>query len=286
MKRQIGFSKKREKAMAAKLGNALLKKRGKANLLNVIPEELDNTQGTKEERLHQLWDKWYGCTRCHLSTTRDPGNDPNDIVFGEGSCEAKILVVGEGPGEEEEDGGVPFLGDSGRLLNNLMAQGTDDPETKQVLADYHKVTGMQADRKFHEYMIEWRKRDFFLINTVACRPPENRVPNATELKECWNRVWNVINILDPLLIVACGNTALAVLTKKNTAHITKQRGNIHDIEIPGRVAPIIYPVFPVFHPAYLLRKADFKIKGGDWEKSVEDWKNITKTVRFLEKHGV
>lgn len=262
-----------------------LKKRGKQKKpVEEVPSSLEILQGTKQERLMQLYDKWYGCLKCPLGELRACENK-QDIVFGQGSPDAHILIVGEAPGEEEENTGIPFVGKAGQLLNQILALTSSDPEVRKAQEDYSKISHSNYNSKkiraHHDFLTEWRDKEFFVTNAVACRPPENATPTSDQIKQCWARLWNIIYIVDPWLIVACGNSALAATLRKVQVKITAARGKIYDVEFPGHVGPVTYPVVPVFHPSYLLRKADWKVPNGDYEKTVKDWRMILKAVDFL-----
>ncbi len=261
------------------------KKRGRKRAADIVVPLIE-VQGTKRERLQALYNNWYGCKRCQLSLARDVGSR-DEIVFGEGNPEtADVIVVGEAPGEEEERHSIPFVGPSGLLLNQIVASVSDDPVVRQMYFDYSKVSrvgkkGEELTQLFNERMVEWRYSRFFLTNAVACRPPENRTPNFEEIKMCWERLWNIIYIVDPLLIIACGNSAISAVMRKVQAKVTQMRGNIYDVEFKGRIGDLTYPVIPTFHPSYLLRKADWRVKGGDWEKTIEDWRKAMRVLDFL-----
>jgi DNA polymerase len=163
---------------------------------------------------------------------------------------------------------------------------SDDPDIRIAYDEYSRTprsgpSGEKAIKEFHDKVFAWRSAEFFIANAVSCRPPDNRPPTPEEIKICWERLWNIIYIVDPLVIVCCGNSALTAVMGKMKAQITKMRGGIFDVDFRGKVGRIVYPVFPVFHPSYLLRKADFKQKGGDWEKTVADWRRIMRTLDFL-----
>jgi uracil-DNA glycosylase family 4 len=242
-------------------------------------------RGTKMERLQQLYGLWYGCQKCPLGQNRAL-TGLQDIVFGEGNPDAHVMIIGEAPGEEEERTNIPFVGAAGELLNQLLAQTSDDPAIQQWVEWYVKVAHTDKNRKdFHKQVTEWRHKEFFLTNAVSCHPPENATPNNEMVKTCWERLWNTIYIVDPLLIVVSGNTALSAVMRKAQVKITAERGKLFDVSFPGRVGKVVYPVMPVFHTSYLLRKADWRVKGGDWQKSVDDWKRVMRVLDFLRnKH--
>jgi len=232
-------------------------------------------QGTKMEQLKQLFSQWYACKRCGLSQFRQN----EEICFASGNPDAAVMFVGEAPGEEEEQSSVPFVGASGKFLNKMLAQTTDNDSIYEL----HKWISsgrMTRDKeeKFQEQILEWRNDEFFLTNVVACRPPENRQPTGNEAKACWERLWNIIYIVDPMVIVAVGKVALSTLLRKQV-EITKIRGQLFDVEYEGRVGKLRYPVIPILHPSYLLRKADWKEKTGDYQKTIQD---LLKALRIAD----
>jgi DNA polymerase len=264
------------------------KKRGRKKIVDA-PVTLLNTPGTKREQLQALYAQWFGCTRCDLCHFRDP--EKPDIVFGEGNPDtADVVIVGEAPGEEEERTSVPFVGNSGQLLNQIIAHYTDDPGVREDYEKYAKAprsgaAGAAHVKAFNEMMFEYRKKDFFITNAVGCRPPDNRQPNQIEIKACWERLWNIIYIIDPLLIIVAGNSALSAVLRKQQVQITRMRGTVFDATYDGRVGKVVYPVIPIYHPSYLLRKADWKVQGGDWQKTLADWKKAMNVLDFLRnKH--
>lgn len=240
--------------------------------------------GNKAEQLQQLYGLWYGCAKCMLVDTREG----QDIVFGEGNPNARIMIIGEAPGEEEERSGIPFVGPSGHLLNQMLALITDNPEVRELSAWFDKAPRSKANvAKFHEGVLKWRNDEFFITNVVACRPPENRSPSNPEVKACFDRLRMMIYTVDPMVIISVGKTALEALLHRQS-EITTKRGQLHEIEINGRVGKVKYPVMPILHPSYLLRKADWKNKDGDYVKTTKD---LYKAVRLkdelmLHYHGI
>lgn len=169
----------------------------------------------KKEILHKLkLDCGDCCKACELHTTR------HNIVFSDGNPEtAKIMLIGEAPGENEDLQGKPFVGRAGKLLNEFLAKAEIS-----------------------------RENDLYITNTVKCRPPKNRVPTNGEKEACRNVLESQIEIIDPKIVLLCGATALKsfIITKQP---ISKIRGEIFKIEVKGK----IYKAMPVFHPSYLLR---------------------------------
>ncbi len=170
----------------------------------------------KEQCLEIVRQKCNGCKGCALAKTR------KNVVFGDGNPEtAKIVFIGEAPGEIEDECGKPFVGRAGQLLDEFLA-----------------AAGIS------------REDDLYITNTVKCRPPENRVP-ADEEKEACRKFLNAqIDFIKPRAIVLCGATALksfVELDKKTT--ISKIRGQWMSITVDG----VEYPAMTIFHPSYLLR---------------------------------
>jgi DNA polymerase len=228
-------------------------------------------QGTKEERLHQLYDDWYGCEKCLLASFRADDKGPKkDICFAEGNPDAPVMIIGEAPGLEEDITKVPFIGPSGRLLNLILATVSDHPVIKAAFATYNKGRKSNAEKEeFHTIVREWRKQEFFITNVVCCRPPDNRTPTKPEIKACWPRLHNMIDIVDPWLIITSGKAAITTLAKRNI-ELTKLRGKLVDVEIQGRVTTYKKMVMPTLHPSFLLRTADYKTKNGAYNQTVKD----------------
>jgi DNA polymerase len=161
------------------------------------------------------------CQRCKLWTTR------TKIVFGEGSPNAELMFVGEGPGADEDASGRPFVGRAGQLL------------TKMIEA------------------IDLKREDVYIANVVKSRPPGNRAPEADEVKACIPFLYRQIAVIRPKLIVTLGNPATQSLLETKTG-ITKLRGQFQDFPRDAAIK-----VIPTFHPAYLLRSPDKKREA--WE---------------------
>lgn len=169
----------------------------------------------KEKELNKLKSKCGECCKpCELDKTR------HNIVFADGNPNtASIVLVGEAPGENEDLQGIPFVGRAGKLLNEFLIQA-----------------GIS------------RENDLYIINTVKCRPPKNRVPTNAEKEACRPIMLKQIEIIDPKIILLCGATALKSFSTNKTA-ISKIRGEIFEIEVNGKK----YKAMPIFHPSYLLR---------------------------------
>jgi uracil-DNA glycosylase family 4 len=166
------------------------------------------------------------CHRCRLHEAR------NKIVFGTGNEQSKLVFVGEGPGADEDQQGIPFVGRAGQLLTQMI-EGTAKKE------------GIPLVRK-----------DVYICNVVKCRPPENRTPQPDEMEICGEFLFRQLSIIKPRAICALGSTAAkAVLGTKEG--VTRLRGKWHkwrDI-----------PVMVTYHPSYLLRPYNQNAKREAWE---------------------
>lgn len=166
---------------------------------------------TKELELNKLKEECNNCQKCVLGSTR------TNIVFSDGNPNAKIVLIGEAPGADEDATGIPFVGRAGKFLSKLIEE-----------------SGLS------------RKDDFYICNTVKCRPPENRVPTDEEKALCEKYLLAQIKAVNPKVIVLCGATsAKSFLGKK--IKISEIRGQWFKI-FDGIDATVI------LHPSFLLRK--------------------------------
>lgn len=149
------------------------------------------------------------CQKCPLATTR------TNVVVERGDRQAKILIIGEAPGEQEDLSGLPFVGKSGQLLDKIL-----------------QSVGFDTNK------------DVYICNTVKCRPPNNRVPTEIETTTCKPYLLEQIRLVDPKIILLTGATSLKSILGEKLG-ITKVRGRWYEWE--GRL------VMPIFHPSYLLR---------------------------------
>jgi len=159
------------------------------------------------------------------------------------------MVIGEGPGQQEDEQGLPFVGRSGQLLTQILAS-----------MGFHRASQVGA-----------KAANVYIANIVKCRPPQNRAPVADEMAACKPYLEQQIQLIQPALILLAGATAvkgiLAPETGAHTVGITKIRGQWFPTPYTGRDGQPI-PAMPIFHPAYLLRnpvKAPGSPKALMWE---------------------
>lgn len=230
----------------------------------------------KSEALGELQRAWSSCRGCGLCEQR------NSVVFGYGNPDAQVLIVGEAPGETEDRIGFPFIGAAGQLLDQYLGYASIRPEVQELIESINRSKSRsEADRRdLRNLLLD----EFYFTNVVMCRPPENRDPLPKEMEVCKIRLIEQIYIVDPILIVTAGRIATEVLVGKKVS-ITSARGEMFDIDVPGRIQNIRYPVLAVLHPSYLLRKNDFKQKGGDGVKTYNDFIRVMNLIdKYNEEH--
>jgi uracil-DNA glycosylase len=167
----------------------------------------------KAESLDQLNKMICNCTKCVLHKGR------NKFVFGSGNPNAKVIVIGEGPGAEEDKQGLPFVGRAGQLLTDILKA------------------------------IKFSREEVYIGNIVKCRPPDNRTPLPAEMDTCLPYLKKQIELIQPKLILCLGLTAAKGLLKKKDS-LTSLRGQVFEYEgIKTMVT---------FHPAALLRNPNWK----------------------------
>jgi uracil-DNA glycosylase len=166
------------------------------------------------------------CKRCRLSEAR------NSIVFGSGNERSTVVFVGEGPGADEDEQGLPFVGRAGQLLTQMI----DNTAAKEG--------------------IPIRRSDVYICNVVKCRPPENRTPLPDEMQTCGQFLYRQLNTIKPKAICALGSTAMKALLNVKEG-ITRQRGKWHKWQD--------IPVMVTYHPSYLLRQYNQQARREAWE---------------------
>ncbi len=186
--------------------------------------------------LEELAAKAQACTACRLAEGR------NTVVFGEGDPDAQLMIVGEGPGADEDAQGRPFVGKAGQLLNRIL-----------------EAAGIPRE-------------SVYIANIVKCRPPGNRNPLPDEAKICTG-LWlsKQIELIRPQIIAPLGSVAAQYFLGEKVS-ITKVRGNWY--EWHG------IKVFPMFHPAYLLRNPS-RAPGSPKALTWRDIQELKKTLDAL-----
>ncbi|HQR72022.1 MAG TPA: uracil-DNA glycosylase [Burkholderiaceae bacterium] len=184
---------------------------------------------SRAERIARMgWDELErtvaACTACALSGGR------NRTVFGVGNRAAEWMLVGEAPGAEEDARGEPFVGQAGRLLDNMLAA---------IGLARSGATGQSV----------------FIANVLKCRPPGNRNPEPNEVAQCDPFLKRQIELVAPKLVLVMGRFAAQSLLGTD-ASIASLRGRVHRIEVAGRSVPVVV----TYHPAYLLRNLGDKAK--------------------------
>ncbi|MGZ8175719.1 MAG: uracil-DNA glycosylase [Methylobacter sp.] len=189
---------------------------------NALPESTDSWEALQAEVAP--------CTLCDLCKTR------TQTVFGSGNKNADWMIIGEGPGQHEDQQGLPFVGNAGLLLTEML-----------------RAIGLDRE-------------EVFITNIVKCRPPANRDPKPIEIESCKPYLMRQIALLKPKIIVVLGRIAAQALLNTDEP-ISKLRGKIHALNDT--------PVVVVYHPAYLLRSMLDKRKAwADLKLALQTVKNI------------
>ena len=179
------------------------------------------------------------CRRCPLASGRQ------QVVVSRGNPAARLMVIGEGPGAQEDARGLPFVGRAGQLLDQMLTS-----------------VGLDSNR------------DAYICNVVKCRPPDNRKPTPEEMDACRPWLLEQIALVDPPLIVLAGATAMeGVLGVKGG--ITRLRGQWRQGEGEGLAGRWL---MPIFHPSYLLRNASKEQGSPKWHT----WQDLKELRRRLD----
>jgi len=168
-------------------------------------------------KLNALKQKISNINNCDLK------NNAKQMVFNDGNFKSPVMIVGEGPGQKEDELGKPFVGDAGQLLNKMLAA------------------------------INLKRGNIYITNVVNYRPPNNRKPEPAEINRYSEFLREHISIVDPKLLILMGSTAMESLFGSKIK-ISKERGVWKELIINSKV----YLTMITFHPAYLLRQADQK----------------------------
>ena len=171
----------------------------------------------KSKLLENLKEKISNIDNCELK------NHATQLVFSDGTSESQLMIVGEGPGQKEDELGKPFVGDAGMLLNKML---------KAINIDRNKV---------------------YITNVVNYRPPNNRKPEPAEITRYSNYLREHISIIDPKILILMGSSAMEALFGSKI-RISKERGAWKEVIVNQKT----YLTMITFHPAYLLRQPDQK----------------------------
>ena len=166
----------------------------------------------RREELKAVWEQARACQRCpQLASTR------NTVVFGSGNADADLMFVGEAPGANEDLQGLPFVGQAGRLLDQLLSE------------------------------IGLTRADVFVANVLKCRPPGNRDPLPQEIDSCQDYLFRQLELIQPKVVCTLGNFATKLLRDDMTG-ITR----LHGRDELRQVGPRVVRLYPLFHPAAAL----------------------------------
>ena len=171
----------------------------------------------KQSLLENLKNKILQVSDCELK------KNSKQIVFNDGDNQSSIMIIGEGPGQKEDEIGKPFVGDAGILLNKMLEA------------------------------IKIQRPKIYITNVVNYRPPNNRKPEPSEINRYSVFLREHINIIDPKILILMGSTAMEALFGQNLK-ISKERGKWKDLIVNKKT----YQTILTFHPAYLLRQPDQK----------------------------
>jgi len=166
----------------------------------------------RREALKSVYEQAQGCTKCpQLAATR------TTVVFGSGHADADLMFVGEAPGANEDKQGLPFVGQAGKLLDQLLGE-----------------IGME-------------RGDVFVVNTLKCRPPGNRDPQPEEIDACQDYLLRQVELVEPRVVCTLGNFSTKLLRADLTG-ITR----LHGQSEVRTIGPRVVRLYPLFHPAAAL----------------------------------
>jgi len=188
--------------------------------INRLKNKINNPRKqneSKQKKLIKLKEEINSIEDCKLK------NNASKIVFAEGNIQSSIMIVGEGPGQKEDELGKPFVGDAGNLLNKMLRA------------------------------IKIERKKIYITNVVNYRPPNNRKPEQSEINRYSKYLKEHISIIDPKILILMGSTAMEAILGSNK-RISKERGQWKEVIIKQKN----YKTIITFHPAYLLRKPDQK----------------------------
>jgi uracil-DNA glycosylase family 4 len=167
----------------------------------------------RREELKAVWRQAQACTNCpQLASTRQT------VVFGSGSADADLMFIGEAPGANEDNQGLPFVGRAGRLLDTLLSE------------------------------IGLAREDVFIANVLMCRPPGNRDPLPQEIDACQGYLFRKLELIEPHVVCTLGNFSTKLLRGDPATGITR----LHGREEIRAIGPRRVRLYPLYHPAAAL----------------------------------
>lgn len=179
-----------------------------------LKSEIINKSVPQKTTMNSIAETVSKCQKCRLGLTR------NKVVFGEGSINADVMFIGEGPGADEDSTGRPFVGKAGQLLTKIIENGMKIP-----------------------------REQVYIANIVKCRPPGNRDPLPDEAAECMGYLKSQIDLIKPRAIILLGKVAAKYLMEIDLS-ISRARQNSYKYKD--------IPVFVTYHPSALLRNEQYK----------------------------
>ena len=188
-----------------------------------------------------LSDTCKACNKCELSEER------TNVVVGSGPVPCDIMVIGEGPGQQEDEQGLPFVGRSGQLLTKMI-----------------EAVGIN------------RETETYIANIVKCRPPKNRDPKPAEIEACKSYLIRQIQLVKPKMVLLLGAPSLKTILGPEHK-ISKVRGEWFKAQVDYMENPLY--IMPLFHPSYLLRNASRDTGSPKW-LTWQDFKEVKAALDF------
>jgi uracil-DNA glycosylase len=171
------------------------------------------TAAERRDELKAVWKQASACTRCpQLASTR------RSVVFGAGNADADLMFVGEAPGAREDESGLPFVGQAGKLLDRMLGE------------------------------IGLERGDVFITNVLKSRPPQNRDPLPQEIANCQGYLFKQLELIQPRVVCTLGNFATKLLRGDPSTGITR----LHGREEIRQIGPRTVRLYPIYHPAAAL----------------------------------
>jgi DNA polymerase len=195
----------------------------------------------KTKMMEDLAKEWDVCEKCKLCESRER------VVFGDGAADASLMIIGEAPGEVEDSTGTPFQG-----------------KTKEIVDDLLHSFGSNRE-------------EVFITNVVACRPVDSngkyRTPNKTEIGACKERLYKIIEAVDPTVLLLLGSTAVKLLTSARSVTSVANDPAIPRLSasIPGQCITVQRDAFATFHPSYIANNPG-ETEGSPLHRAWETWK--------------